>query len=68
MHTIIFLAGQQLLPVHFPKKSLEKEITYDKDFSPIIGHEFAKLALKIAAAEEHHVFMTGPPGCGKSTF
>lgn len=37
-----------------------------KDFSHVIGHERAKWALEIAAAGEHNVFMSGPPGCGKS--
>ncbi|WP_223594248.1 YifB family Mg chelatase-like AAA ATPase [Neobacillus bataviensis] len=36
------------------------------DFQQIIGHRSAKQALEIAAAGEHHVLMTGPPGCGKS--
>lgn len=36
------------------------------DFCDVIGHKLAKRALEIAAAGEHHVFMTGPPGCGKS--
>ena len=36
------------------------------DFQQIIGHIETKKALEIAAAGEHHVLMTGPPGCGKS--
>jgi magnesium chelatase family protein len=36
------------------------------DFQQIIGHSNTKKALEIAAAGEHHVLMTGPPGCGKS--
>ncbi|MFZ7942088.1 YifB family Mg chelatase-like AAA ATPase [Neobacillus sp. 19] len=36
------------------------------DFQQIFGHGDAKHALEIAAAGEHHVLMTGPPGCGKS--
>ena len=39
---------------------------HPKDFCHIIGHEQAKEALVIAAAGEHNVFMSGPPGCGKS--
>jgi magnesium chelatase family protein len=36
------------------------------DFQQIIGHRETKRALEVAAAGEHHVLMTGPPGCGKS--
>jgi magnesium chelatase family protein len=36
------------------------------DFHQIIGHNSSKKALEVAAAGEHHVLMTGPPGCGKS--
>jgi len=60
------LAGQQILPTYVPTNTADEEIVYDKDFSHIIGHEFAKRALEIAAAGEHHVFLSGPPGCGKS--
>ncbi len=36
------------------------------DFQQIIGHSKTKKELEIAAAGEHHILMTGPPGCGKS--
>lgn len=36
------------------------------DFQQIIGHCDTKRAMEVAAAGEHHVLMTGPPGCGKS--
>src|SRR4051812_15675167 len=32
------------------------------DFQQIIGQNEAKHALEVAAAGEHHVLMTGPPG------
>ncbi|MEH7272316.1 magnesium chelatase domain-containing protein [Neobacillus vireti] len=36
------------------------------DFNQITGHRDIKRALEVAAAGEHHVLMTGLPGCGKS--
>ncbi|MBS4212695.1 YifB family Mg chelatase-like AAA ATPase [Neobacillus rhizophilus] len=37
-----------------------------KDFCHVISHEQGNRALEIAAACEHNVLMSGPPGCGKS--
>ncbi|MED3563089.1 YifB family Mg chelatase-like AAA ATPase [Bacillus xiapuensis] len=36
------------------------------DLAQIMGQRYAKNALETAAAGEHHVLITGPPGCGKS--
>ncbi|WP_216830609.1 YifB family Mg chelatase-like AAA ATPase [Alkalihalobacterium elongatum] len=61
------LAGKPVLPFTNHLSAAEiKEVQYDRDFRQIIGHEFAKRALEIAAAGRHHVMMDGPPGCGKS--
>lgn len=43
------------------------EITgLEGDFAEIKGQPFLKRALEIAAAGNHHVFIFGPPGCGKT--
>lgn len=36
------------------------------DFSHIVGQQFAKRALEIAAAGGHNIIMEGPPGSGKT--
>lgn len=67
LHEVIqHLSGQLILPIISSKQISEANLEYERDFQNVIGHEFAKRALEIAAAGEHHVFMTGPPGCGKS--
>jgi magnesium chelatase family protein len=50
-----------------PKKDeLDSQHSNYIDFQQVIGHQDTKRALEVAAAGEHHVLMTGPPGCGKS--
>ncbi|WP_433745179.1 YifB family Mg chelatase-like AAA ATPase [Falsibacillus pallidus] len=67
LHEVIeLLSGKKTLPL-FPKPiALAEKEEMHMDFAQIIGHSHAKRAMEIAAAGEHHLFMTGPPGCGKS--
>ena len=63
---INLLSGQQQLPLVREADVPEEPKGFDRDFNQIIGHEFAKRALEIAASGGHYVLMDGPPGCGKS--
>lgn len=59
-------SGRSTAPI-LPKREMpESENESFLDFRQIIGHQSNKRALEVAAAGEHHVLMTGPPGCGKS--
>lgn len=60
----LHLRGGQALP---SPESFEREMaTNMPDLSEVIGHEFAKRALEVAAAGGHHLLLCGPPGTGKS--
>lgn len=62
---LLHLKGQGAIPL-FPQAKTAESRSHHSDFRKISGHSYAKYALEVAAAGEHHVFMTGPPGCGKS--
>lgn len=37
-----------------------------RDLSDVVGQEEARVAMEVAAAGGHHVFLVGPPGAGKT--
>ncbi len=66
LHEVIdHLSGKEI-PQIISQPKEEEMLVSTIDFQQIIGHSYAKTALEVAAAGEHHLLMTGPPGCGKS--
>jgi magnesium chelatase family protein len=67
-HNLISLVnhfkGTQVIAI--PKPELRFDTNNYLDIADIQGQEVAKRVLEIAAAGEHNLIMSGPPGAGKS--
>jgi magnesium chelatase family protein len=62
---IAWLRGQGPAPVAASASSEPPHAT-GPDLAEVVGQNTARRALEIAAAGAHHLFMTGPPGSGKT--
>ncbi len=61
---IDFLRGSFELPA---PASADVDETPDRpDLNDVVGQELGRRALEVAAAGNHHLFMVGPPGAGKT--
>lgn len=59
------LTGDKIIEFYETRLSTAKPI-FELDLADVCGQEHAKRALEIAAAGGHSLFMTGPPGTGKT--
>ncbi|MFC6357662.1 YifB family Mg chelatase-like AAA ATPase [Luteococcus peritonei] len=55
-----------LLPTQVVVEPEEECPAHQPDLADVVGQEEARFALEVAAAGRHHLFMTGPPGVGKT--
>lgn len=46
--------------------SVPGEVVAEPDLADVVGQDFGRLALEVAAAGGHHLFLHGPPGAGKT--
>lgn len=61
---VAWLRGELLLPAvaHDPQRRPPDPV----DLADVRGQHVARLGLELAAAGAHHLWLSGPPGCGKS--
>ncbi len=66
----VFPAASRSRTVHRPESGPEPDrlpaVPPEPDFADLRGQPVLTRALEIAAAGGHHVFLFGPPGCGKT--
>lgn len=66
LHDVVLSMNEEGLVPFKKRPHRPAKKTHTRDFSDIRGQEQAKRALTIAAAGGHSVFLSGPPGAGKT--
>lgn len=61
------LAGARAITPVTPTPFIPHDPVISMDFAAIHGQHTCKRALEIAAAGQHNIFVSGPPGTGKTT-
>ncbi|HEY5876728.1 MAG TPA: YifB family Mg chelatase-like AAA ATPase [Ilumatobacteraceae bacterium] len=62
---VAVLKGERAWPEEEPA-AVVVEPPSPPDLTDVRGQPFARLALEVAAAGQHHLFLVGPPGAGKT--
>ncbi len=64
--TVKWLVAEITVPAYRPNSTNKVEAKETINYSEVVGQEYGKRAMLIAATGGHHCLMIGPPGSGKT--